>query len=192
VSYKNKGDQRQHDLKRAANRTEEEKAQWLAGIRRWQLLNRAPLNAQCAAYYERNKDAIKAKRAIQRKMTASENAEKTAKWREENPEKVLAWRNSPSGKLSQKKSMAKEQAQRRGHGKLDMKGFVAKCVELQWVCQICGKILSPETVTIDHIVALSRGGTNELKNLQPLCRMCNCKKQARPMKVMIGSQFLFD
>lgn len=34
-------------------------------------------------------------------------------------------------------------------------------------------------LTIDHIVPLAKGGTNDLENLQLLCRSCNCKKGAR-------------
>ena len=32
---------------------------------------------------------------------------------------------------------------------------------------------------IDHIVALAKGGTNDLCNLQLLCDVCNRKKAAR-------------
>lgn len=42
---------------------------------------------------------------------------------------------------------------------------IAKCVG-------CGRIAD----TYDHIIPLSQGGTNELKNLQPMCRECNSKK----------------
>lgn len=39
-------------------------------------------------------------------------------------------------------------------------------------CVLCGEPAD----TIDHIVPLSRGGTNDLGNLQPMCNRCNVKK----------------
>jgi len=39
-------------------------------------------------------------------------------------------------------------------------------------CVVCGK----PSDTVDHIVPLSKGGSNELNNLQPMCRSCNSKK----------------
>lgn len=43
-------------------------------------------------------------------------------------------------------------------------------------CQKCG---STERLEIDHIQPLSRGGTNDLGNLQVLCLPCNRSKGAR-------------
>lgn len=43
-------------------------------------------------------------------------------------------------------------------------------------CKQCG---SRHDLTVDHIVALSRGGTNDLNNLQILCRTDNSSKGAR-------------
>ena len=43
------------------------------------------------------------------------------------------------------------------------------------VCAACGKRLAEE---IDHILPLSRGGTNERKNLQCLCGPCHGQKTA--------------
>lgn len=37
-------------------------------------------------------------------------------------------------------------------------------------CQLCG---SRKTLTIDHIVPRSKGGTNRLGNLRILCASCN-------------------
>lgn len=43
-------------------------------------------------------------------------------------------------------------------------------------CRRCG---TTDDLTIDHIMPVSRGGTNERSNLQTLCRRCNCSKGAR-------------
>lgn len=45
--------------------------------------------------------------------------------------------------------------------------------------KICGMCSSVSDLTIDHIKPLSLGGTNELNNLQILCRSCNASKGAR-------------
>lgn len=40
-------------------------------------------------------------------------------------------------------------------------------------CAICGK---KKPLTKDHIVPLSQGGTDDIENIQPLCRNCNSTK----------------
>ena len=40
-------------------------------------------------------------------------------------------------------------------------------------CLHCDK---PTDLTIDHIIPLVKGGTNDLENLQTLCRSCNSRK----------------
>lgn len=42
-------------------------------------------------------------------------------------------------------------------------------------CVNCGKPAN----TIDHIIPLSRGGTNDLENLQPMCWDCNKAKGSK-------------
>lgn len=44
-------------------------------------------------------------------------------------------------------------------------------------CYYCGLRTNPfATFTIDHIVPLARGGSNDLRNLVPACRRCNFAK----------------
>ena len=40
--------------------------------------------------------------------------------------------------------------------------------------------------TIDHIMPLSRGGTNDIKNLQLACKRCNSMKSNMTMDDMMG------
>lgn len=48
------------------------------------------------------------------------------------------------------------------------------------VCHYCGKQTNPfADFTVDHVVPLAKGGTNELDNLVPACRRCNSAKGDR-------------
>jgi len=52
------------------------------------------------------------------------------------------------------------------------------------VCSKCGISITIELEgdpQIDHIVPLAQGGTNDLMNLQLLCKKCNLAKGAKPM-----------
>lgn len=43
-----------------------------------------------------------------------------------------------------------------------------------WRCLWCGE--RPVKLTLDHVVAVARGGASTIDNLQPLCLGCNVKK----------------
>ena len=45
----------------------------------------------------------------------------------------------------------------------------------KWVCGHCKELLD-YTYEVDHIIPLFRGGSNQLNNLQALCRNCHGKK----------------
>ena len=52
------------------------------------------------------------------------------------------------------------------------------------VCCACG---CKDDLHVDHIVPLSRGGTNELDNLQMLCSSCNLSKGTKTMAEWQGA-----
>ena len=50
----------------------------------------------------------------------------------------------------------------------------------------CVNCMSENDLQIDHITPHSRGGTNNLDNLQMLCRDCNLSKGAKTMEEWLG------
>lgn len=59
--------------------------------------------------------------------------------------------------------------------------------QFNWTCPNCN-LKEPflnqhtKTLTKDHIIPASRGGSDNIENIQPLCRKCNSKKYNKTIK----------
>ena len=58
----------------------------------------------------------------------------------------------------------------------DVRGLLAM---QNFLCKLCNKHLGITGYHVDHVVALARGGSNTVGNLQVLCPGCNLRKGAR-------------
>ena len=55
--------------------------------------------------------------------------------------------------------------------------FKDLCCHFGNKCLCCGR--NDVKLTADHVVPVSRGGTSNIENIQPLCRACNSSKRDR-------------
>jgi len=100
---------------------------------------------------------------------------KKYKWPRENRNKYdRAFLKTPEGKEANRlKKNAQKKMMRDASGDFCKKEFSDLCDLWGNVCLSCGRV---DRLTADHIIPLSIGGDNSLRNIQPLCVFCNSKK----------------
>ena len=61
-------------------------------------------------------------------------------------------------------------------GTYTIEDFHNLCDSLNWQCAYCGKQITEDTATRDHVMPVSRGGNNSIDNILPACFSCNASK----------------
>lgn len=55
-------------------------------------------------------------------------------------------------------------------------------LKYDFICPRCKKSEPEIKLTRDHIIPLLLGGKNDITNIQPLCKQCNCEKHTQTIK----------
>lgn len=112
----------------------------------------------------RCKDCYKKYNEVQYRNDPSKQNERTKNWLKLHPD---ASRRSSSIRRTRKKL---------AEGTHTWRQFLNLCISSEWKCFYCGSGLDLDTVTEDHVIALSRGGSDDISNIVPSCKVCNFKK----------------
>lgn len=126
-------------------------------------------------YYRKNRDRILAKASERRKKNRENLRAESREWRKNNPEYFVKYRKDNRNK-------AREYCHRRRVRKALNGEFVVLDKEIERIyssrCVACD---SDQSVSIDHVIPIARGGRHSIGNLQPLCASCNSSKGIKLM-----------
>lgn len=87
------------------------------------------------------------------------------------------WMNEPFVESIPKTSkLIREWKKKRNGGSHTKHEWLELCCKYDYKCVRCGK---QGVLTKDHIIPITRGGSDDISNIQPLCARCNSVKHAR-------------
>lgn len=137
-----------------------------ARSRKWQSANPEKVRAVGRKNYAKNLEQSRTKRR-----------ERVRRWYAKHPEKARAATRAYSIKHPEAKRLSenKRRVMKLGNGVF---AILPKEINklLSSDCSNCG---TNESITLDHIIPISRGGRHSIGNLQSLCRSCNSSKNSK-------------
>ncbi len=108
-----------------------------------------------------------------------ETAERGRRWRKNNKERVNRYRRDHYRKFPEKdlfRTKRRRDRMRNAGGTHTLQEWEMLKKEYDYYCPACGKCEPKIKLTEDHIIPISKGGSDNIKNIQPLCGSCNIKK----------------
>lgn len=78
--------------------------------------------------------------------------------------------------LKRKELYARRRARLRRARQIERIDRVAIIERDNSTCYLCGRVLKPPEIELDHVIPISRGGLHIATNLKVACRTCNARK----------------
>lgn len=136
----------------------------LENKRRWNDANRDKKRENDRNWAKANQDKLREK--DRKRDRSGRNREpfrkNTQRWKRLNPEKANLYERI---RYARKRSNS---------GNYTPDEWLALCKKYDSRCLACGR--ADVKLTVDHVVPLSLGGSNDIANIQPLCNNCNAAK----------------
>lgn len=147
-----------------------------AGVAAWHVANAEKERVRSAAWRADHPDRVRERAAAYRTANKDRLITYNAAWSAANPDKVIA-------------RTQRHNARKRG-------ATISDFTSQQWEelkeeygskCAYCG--CTPDVLTMDHVVPLSRGGDHTESNIVPACKSCNSSKCDRLLSEWAGPRW---
>ena len=129
--------------------------------------NQASIKAYNKQYYINNLEAVAASVAKSRQSKLEHYQEMARKWKRDNPDKRQAMCHNRRARLHG------------NGGKHTAKEWRDLKAKYDFRCLMCQKQEPEVNLAADHVIPVSKGGRNDISNLQPLCKSCNSIKHRK-------------
>jgi 5-methylcytosine-specific restriction endonuclease McrA len=134
--------------------------------RKYQEEHKEEISEYRKRWAEENEDSVSASKCKHYELHRDEIIARSKKWAENNPEKV----RQAKANNSRKRRAAKHASP----GSFTVEEFKELCESYGNKCLAYGN--TEAVLEADHVVPLTRGGSDNISNIQPLCGSCNRKK----------------
>lgn len=173
-------------IERRKQQIKDANAKWNAAhrneyMRLYRLKHGDKLRAQARELRAANLEKSLAREKANRLANPEAHRRRTRAWQSKNKEHIRAYQVAYAKAYPEKlkASYKNAQAQRRGaEGRYTFNDIERIKAAQRGRCAYCRSQLD-DNLHIDHIVALSRGGTNWPSNIQLTCPSCNMRKKAK-------------
>ena len=134
-------------------------------MRDWSARNKEKVKEWSRLWRDANKEKKRASNSVWRDANRERHRENSRRWVENNP---VRYREIQ--KLASRKRRAIKAGLSEHHTEEQWNDLLNKYGNCCIACGATGKLEA------DHVVPIALGGTNDIANIQPLCRSCNARK----------------
>lgn len=119
------------------------------------------------------------------------------RWREANPDKVKdsleRYKKTEKGITSQRRGRSKRRVgiAQVHSAHYETAELMNVCEKFDWTCAWCSTKINQKLLTIDHFLAISKGGSDCIGNLLPACISCNSSKSNSDPKTWFESRSFY-
>jgi len=141
-------------------------------------------------YYTENKDWVQERHGRYRVENKDRGREYAKQYRAEHKEEMLEYQRQYGAEYPEKRKAVKQRYRaKKAHsgGSFTPKEWLSLCEQYGNRCLWCGE---SKPLAADHIVPVSKGGSSDIENIQPLCGSCNSRKGAQPIDFRIAYDIL--
>ena len=146
-------------------------------------------NIKAAEYRATHREQIHQRTQVYYQDNREEILERLRCWREEHPDADRAihsrWKASNKSAVNAATHRRRSKIKGNGGNGWTAAQWEALKAEFDYTCLMCGRQEPAIQLHADHIVPVQVGGTNEIDNIQPLCKSCNSRKHTQILDLRI-------